>query len=603
MLKFLKQNKILFIVLIVLSSLLVLGFVGSFSLIKDKEPDDVVTPGVTPDNPGETPDNPGETPDDPGETPDNPDEPTIDLDALLNSSYKNKSLIFNDEFSSDDKVYNVIFESNKAVFVKFIVSENKISYEKSNGTQVLVFNNVWLDSNYKIITIKSNISENFKTLIETFSSEYVEVPVVEYLVIFKDYNSNVLKQEKVAAGSDATAPSNPVRTGHTFVGWDTSFTNVNSSLVVNALYEVNKYTVKLYSNESDYEILEVSYGEKIKKPTDPVKEDYAFVGWFNDVSKTSYDFNSIVSSDLIIVPKFVKSLNQTLNGNYYEINSFENLNVGDYDGYFVSNGIEFFGIKVSLDSNNKILVQYKNEEGFVTVYSNDSLNNNYSTIRIVSDLSSKFVKMINDHFKLFTDAYNGQTLELFDFTKTIGTLSSRGKFYGEFSSNNKSFSFIEISLDSEEIGFVIKYGNNNELIEVCSINGEIKDENYKKIIIKGNSSSEFIKLIESIYSFELSDIDTAQGTWKFFSLKDNDDLDLILEDLAVSFNVNSHCDEVGVSGVLSFNYPGIYLDYPQFMLTDTSRDIEPLLLIFGGDDISNEELIDLLGTFAYKPLK
>ena len=597
MLKFLKQNKILFIVLIVLSSLLVLGFVGSFSLTKDKELDDVV-------NPSETPDEPGETPDDPGETPDNPDEPTTDLDALLNSSYKNKSLIFNDEFSSDDKVYDVIFESNKAVFIKFIVSENKIFYEKSNGTQVLVFNNVWLDSNYKIITIKSNISENFKTLIETFSTEYVEVPVVEYLVIFKDYNSNVLKQEKVAAGNDATAPSNPVRTGYTFVGWDTSFTNVNSSLVVTALYEVNKYTVKLYSNESDYEILEVSYGEKLEKPTDPVKEDYAFVGWYIDVSKTLYDFNSIVSSDLTIVPKFVKSLNQTLNGNYYEVSSFENLSVGDYDGYFESNGIEFFGIKVSLDSNNKILVQYKGEEEFVTAYSNDSLNNDYSVIRIVSDLSSKFVKMIDDHFKLFTDAYNGQILELFDFTNTIGTLSSRGKFYGEFSSNNKSFSFIEIGLDSEtESGFVIKYGNNNELIEVCSIDGEIIDENYKKIIINGNSSSEFIKLIESIYSFELSDINTAEGTWKFFSLKDNYELQGILEDLVVSFNVNSHCDEFGVSGELQFSYPGIYLDYPEGSLTETSRDIEPLLIIFGGDDISNEELIDLLGTFAYKPLK
>ena len=48
--------------------------------------------------------------------------------------------------------------------------------------------------------------------------------------------------------------------------------------------------------------------------------------WYNDVSKTLYDFNSIVSSDLIIVPKFVKSLNQTLNGNYYDrYEHFENL--------------------------------------------------------------------------------------------------------------------------------------------------------------------------------------------------------------------------------------------------------------------------------------
>ncbi|MCL2476176.1 InlB B-repeat-containing protein, partial [Candidatus Bathycorpusculum sp.] len=58
----------------------------------------------------------------------------------------------------------------------------------------------------------------------------------ELIVEFKDWNGYLLKSEKVLYGNNATAPPNPTRAGYSFTGWDTSFINVTSNLVVTAQY-------------------------------------------------------------------------------------------------------------------------------------------------------------------------------------------------------------------------------------------------------------------------------------------------------------------------------------------------------------------------------
>ena len=58
----------------------------------------------------------------------------------------------------------------------------------------------------------------------------------DLVVDFKDWNGALLKSEKVLYGTNATAPTNPARAGYHFVGWDVSFINVTSNLVVTAQY-------------------------------------------------------------------------------------------------------------------------------------------------------------------------------------------------------------------------------------------------------------------------------------------------------------------------------------------------------------------------------
>ena len=60
---------------------------------------------------------------------------------------------------------------------------------------------------------------------------------VTYTVIFVDYNGTELKKETVESGKSATSPTNPVRTGYRFTGWDKKFNNVTTNLTVTAQYE------------------------------------------------------------------------------------------------------------------------------------------------------------------------------------------------------------------------------------------------------------------------------------------------------------------------------------------------------------------------------
>ena len=58
-----------------------------------------------------------------------------------------------------------------------------------------------------------------------------------YTVTFVDYDNAIIETVSVKSGEAATAPEAPSRDGYRFIGWDKSFDNVTSSIVVKALYE------------------------------------------------------------------------------------------------------------------------------------------------------------------------------------------------------------------------------------------------------------------------------------------------------------------------------------------------------------------------------
>ena len=73
----------------------------------------------------------------------------------------------------------------------------------------------------------------------TIDAGYVgisEEPGTTHTVIFKDWDGTELKREAVADGASATAPSDPIRAGYVFAGWDKSFSEVTSDLVITAQY-------------------------------------------------------------------------------------------------------------------------------------------------------------------------------------------------------------------------------------------------------------------------------------------------------------------------------------------------------------------------------
>jgi uncharacterized repeat protein (TIGR02543 family) len=117
---------------------------------------------------------------------------------------------------------------------------------------------------------------------------YAQWTVITYTVTFVDDNgTTVLKTETVNHGANATAPADPTRTGYTFSGWDTVFTNVTSDLTVKATYTINQYTIT-YDTDGGSTIspATLNYGAAITPPADPTKSGYVFAGWNPSIPET-----------------------------------------------------------------------------------------------------------------------------------------------------------------------------------------------------------------------------------------------------------------------------------------------------------------------------
>lgn len=134
-------------------------------------------------------------------------------------------------------------------------------------------------------------------------TEDIEVSAVYeinfYTVIFKN-GETTLKIEKVKHGDSATPPNNPPDTPTAkFVGWDESFDNVTSDLIVNAKFETKKFTLTFINFDgTTVYTAAVEYGAPIDSHFETADNDVAYddtildyVGWYDksDTEKTIID--------------------------------------------------------------------------------------------------------------------------------------------------------------------------------------------------------------------------------------------------------------------------------------------------------------------------
>ena len=133
-------------------------------------------------------------------------------------------------------------------------------------------------------------------------TESIEVSAVyelnEYTVIFKN-GETTLKTEMVKHGFAATAPNVYDTATKKFVGWDKSFDNVTSDLIVNAKFETKKFTLTFINFDgTTVYTAEVEYGAPIVSHFETADNDVAYddtildyVGWYDksDTEKTIID--------------------------------------------------------------------------------------------------------------------------------------------------------------------------------------------------------------------------------------------------------------------------------------------------------------------------
>lgn len=120
---------------------------------------------------------------------------------------------------------------------------------------------------------------------------YVKWTINKYTVTFMD-GKTVLKTEKVQHGSAATEPKVPEKDGKTFSKWDKGFSNVTSDLTINAVYDVDTFTVTFKDGEKVLETQTVEYEAAATAP-DTARlsppEGMHFAKWDKDFSKVTED--------------------------------------------------------------------------------------------------------------------------------------------------------------------------------------------------------------------------------------------------------------------------------------------------------------------------
>ena len=110
-----------------------------------------------------------------------------------------------------------------------------------------------------------------------------------YIVKFFDMDDTLLKTQEVEKGSSATSPDVTEKEGYNFTGWDKDFTNVTSNLDVKTIYEKKSFSVKFMVDGNLLKEEKVLFGENAALPTDPVKEGFTFTGWDKEVTSVKND--------------------------------------------------------------------------------------------------------------------------------------------------------------------------------------------------------------------------------------------------------------------------------------------------------------------------
>lgn len=121
---------------------------------------------------------------------------------------------------------------------------------------------------------------------------YVKWTINKYTVTFMDGEKVLATFTNVTHGDTVTAPEVPKKDGKTFKKWDKDFSTVTSDLTINAVYDVNTFTVTFKDGEKVLETQTVEYEAAATAP-DTARlsppEGKHFAKWDKDFSKVTED--------------------------------------------------------------------------------------------------------------------------------------------------------------------------------------------------------------------------------------------------------------------------------------------------------------------------
>lgn len=180
----------------------------------------------------------------------------------------------------------------------------------------------WISENPEIATVTNGMIKgvNEGTTKVTVSigdiavTVNVTVNIPKVTLTFNTDGGNNIPSQEITKGGSMTIPQSPTKHGHTFVGWFKENLNdefdfdvaINENMTAYAKWEPLTYHVIFEVDGNKIDDKGIKYGQKVTKPvTDPVKNRYAFIGWFD--GDAEFNFNNPITGDITLVAKFVKT--------------------------------------------------------------------------------------------------------------------------------------------------------------------------------------------------------------------------------------------------------------------------------------------------------
>lgn len=196
---------------------------------------------------------------------------------------------------------NIIISDGTTVTVKDLETENPVQFKK--GSKLIVPSTDTGSSIY-------DGDEKINTA-QTFTED------TDVAVKPTEYNINYELNGGVNASNPATYTfgkevvlKNPTKKGYTFKGWFNGSTNVDSvsaknlgDITLTAKWEVNKYTVTFNEGVKSQKI---EYSKFATVPTEPVKNDYIFVGWYS--RDELFDFATPITDNVTLTARWAKKI-------------------------------------------------------------------------------------------------------------------------------------------------------------------------------------------------------------------------------------------------------------------------------------------------------
>lgn len=149
----------------------------------------------------------------------------------------------------------------------------------------------------------------------------------------------------VKYGKEYVLPT-PTKKGYTFDGWylnngkyESGIWSIKMNVELVAKWLPNEYTVTFSNVEHTANYVTITYdynyagstpdtcklrnGEMLEYPPIPTREDYAFVGWYTDISCTiSYPFNGTITEDITLYAYWIKTNLSGISDVYVDISNY-----------------------------------------------------------------------------------------------------------------------------------------------------------------------------------------------------------------------------------------------------------------------------------------